>query len=173
MSQELTDLKNSILEGRYEEAIALVDRLQAMSQQAIITTIESSLVIFLANLIKNQVELRLTNAWVAAICESIRQIKKLNFQTEQNAYYIQQQEWQPFLEEAFESAIASASVEIEHGKYNPIHLEKLVDRDKILTLAQDLLLLTYTYSAKELPAAIYRMIANLPGGEEWLLEEKG
>lgn len=32
MTQELTDLRNSILEGRYDDALALVDELEGMSK---------------------------------------------------------------------------------------------------------------------------------------------
>ena len=35
MTQELIDLKNSILKGRYADALAIVDELEGMSKQAI------------------------------------------------------------------------------------------------------------------------------------------
>jgi len=34
MVQEFIDLRNSILEGRYEDALAIVDELEGMSKQA-------------------------------------------------------------------------------------------------------------------------------------------
>ncbi|PIG94955.1 hypothetical protein [Gloeocapsopsis sp. IPPAS B-1203] len=36
MTQELIDLKKSILEGRYADALAIVDELEGMSRQAIL-----------------------------------------------------------------------------------------------------------------------------------------
>lgn len=41
MVQELVNLRSAILEGRYEAALALVDELEGMSQQATIRNIES------------------------------------------------------------------------------------------------------------------------------------
>lgn len=41
MTQELIDLRNSILERRYEDALAIVDELEGMSKQAILRNIES------------------------------------------------------------------------------------------------------------------------------------
>ena len=62
MTQELLDLRNSILEGRYADALAIVDELEGLSRQAILRNIESFLVRLLIHLIKNQVEQRLTNS---------------------------------------------------------------------------------------------------------------
>ncbi len=44
MTQELIDLRTSILEGRYADALAIVDELEGMSKQAILRNIESFLV---------------------------------------------------------------------------------------------------------------------------------
>ena len=63
MTQELIDLRTSILEGRYAEALAIVDELEGMSKQAILRNIESFLVRMLVHLIKNQIEQRLSNSW--------------------------------------------------------------------------------------------------------------
>ena len=63
MTQELIDLRASILEGRYTDALAIVDELEGMSKQAILRNIESFINRMLIHLIKNQVEQRLTNSW--------------------------------------------------------------------------------------------------------------
>ena len=78
MTQELIDLRNSIVEQRYTDALAIVDELEGMSKQAILRNIESFLVRLMIHLIKNQVEQRLTNSWAALIESSILEIKKLN-----------------------------------------------------------------------------------------------
>ncbi len=56
MTQEVTDLRNSILQGRYADALAIVDELEGMSKKAILRQIKSFLNILLIYLIKNQVE---------------------------------------------------------------------------------------------------------------------
>ncbi len=97
MTQELIGLRTSILEGRYADALAIVDELEGMSKQAILRNIESFLVKMLVHLIKNQIEQRLTNYWVASISASLRQIQKLNLKENKTSYYIKQDEWEPFL----------------------------------------------------------------------------
>jgi hypothetical protein len=167
MTQELIDLRTSILEGRYADALAIVDELEGMSKQAILRNIESFLVRMLVHLIKNQIEQCLTNSWVASISDSLRQIQKLNLKENKTSYYIKQDEWEPFLEEAIEAAIRPASVEVLDGAYNSFQLSELVDRTEIIMTAQRLLDLTYEHSAKTLPAIIDENLVQLPGGEEW------
>jgi hypothetical protein len=167
MTQELIDLRTSILEGRYADALAILDELEGMSKQAILRNIESFLVRMLVHLIKNQIEQRLTNSWVASISDSLRQIQKLNLKENKTSYYIKQDEWEPFLEEAIEAAIRPASVEVMDGAYNSFQLSELVDRTEIMMTAQRLLDLTYEYSAKRLPAIIDENLVQLSGGEDW------
>jgi hypothetical protein len=168
MTQELIDLRASILEGRYADALAMIDELEGMSKQAILRNIESFLVMLIIHLIKNKIERRLTNSWVASISDSIRQIKKLNLKDNKTSYYINSDEWQPFLEEAIEAAIRPASIEVLNGRLKPSQLSEMVDRSQILTVAQRLLDLTYEYSAKDLPSIVDTYLADLPGGSDWL-----
>ena len=77
MTQELIDLRNSILQGNYAGALAIIDELEGISKQAILRNIESCLKILLIHLIKNQIEQRLTNSWIASIRNSIREIQKI------------------------------------------------------------------------------------------------
>jgi Domain of unknown function DUF29 len=168
MTQELTDLRTSILEGRYEDALAIVDELEGMSRQAILRNIESFLVRLMVHLIKNQIEQRLTNSWAASISDFIRQIKKLNLKDNKTYYYINVDEWQPFLEEAIEAAINPASVEVVHGRFKPIQISQMLDKLQLAIIAQQLLNLTYEHSAKDLPAIVNSNLAYLPGGEDWL-----
>ena len=67
MTQELVDLRTAILEGRYDEALVIVDDLEFMSRKSIVLNLESYLTRILIHLIKNQVEQRLTNSWAVLI----------------------------------------------------------------------------------------------------------
>ena len=167
MTQELIDLRSSILEGRYDDALLLVDELEGMGRQAILRNIESFLVRMLAHLIKNQLEERLTNSWVASIADSILQIKKLNLKDNKASCYIKIDEWEPFLEEAIEVAIAPASVEVLNGRFSPIQVGEQGDQALLILTSQRLLNLTYQHSTKELPAAITHCLPELSGGQEW------
>ncbi|BAU63110.1 hypothetical protein STA3757_04660 [Stanieria sp. NIES-3757] len=167
MTQELSDLRVSIVEGRYNDAIAIIDDLEEMSKKAIFRNIMSFLIRLMIHLIKNQIELRLTNSWLASISDSVIEIQALNLKDNKKSVYIKLDEWLPYLEEAIERAIRPASVEVMNGKLKPAQISEQIDRDKLIDITLKLLNLTYQYSAKELPTAIDKVLVNLPGGKEW------
>ena len=167
MTQELIDLRASILEGRYEDALALVAELEGMSKKAILRAIKSFVVRMLIHLIKNQVEQRLTNSWSASIRDSLLEIQDLNLKENKTSYYLKLDEWQPLLDSVLEAAIRTASVEVQGGVYSPFQLSEVVDRIQIVEIAQSLLTLTYEHSAELLPAIIDEKLAQLPGGDDW------
>ncbi|TVP55897.1 MAG: DUF29 family protein [Nodularia sp. (in: Bacteria)] len=168
MTQELTDLRNSILQERYADALAIVDELEGMSKKAILRQIKSFLKILLIHLIKNQVEQRLTNSWIASIRNAILEIQDVNLKENKKSYYINQDEWEDFINDVvIESSIADASLEVMNGKYTRSQLSAMLDKNQLLTTAIKFLALTYTYSAKELPAIMDDYLSQLPGGEIW------
>lgn len=167
MTQELVDLRASILEGRYEDALAIVGELEGMSKKAILRAIKSFVVRMLIHLIKNQVEQRLTNSWAASIRDSLLEIQDLNLKDNKNSYYIKSDEWQPLLNSVVEAAIRTASVEVQGGVYSPFQLSEMVDRTQVIETAESLLALMYNHSAEMLPAIIDENLAQLPGGEDW------
>ena len=166
MVQELIDLRNCILEGRNEDALAIVDELEGMSKQATLRNISSFLLILIIHLIKNQVEQRLTNFWAASIANSVRGIKKLNLKDNKTSYYINSSEWESFIEDELEAAIREASREVLEGKLSRAQLNQRVDREQIMAIATGLLSLTYTYSRGEVEDAIDEYLSQLPGGED-------
>ncbi|TAE60152.1 MAG: DUF29 family protein [Nostocales cyanobacterium] len=162
MTQELIDLRNSILQGNYTAALAIVDELEGMSKQANIRQIQSFLKILLIHLIKNHIEKRLTNSWMSSIRNSIREIQKINLKENKKSYYINQDEWGNLIEEeVIEDAIADASLEIMNGKYTRSQLSNIINREEIINTAITFLSLTYTYSAKELPAIMDDYLSQL------------
>jgi hypothetical protein len=169
MTQELWDLRGSILEGRYEDALTIVDELDWMSRKGVLRNIRSFLIRLILHLIKNQVERRLTNSWAASIKGSILEIQDLNLQDNKNSHYIKQDEWDDLLDFAFDAAITPASAEVFGGLHTPKQLETLVDKSEIISTAKAFLDLTYSNSQKSLPAAIDAKLGNLPGGEDWEL----
>ena len=173
MTQELIDLRKSILEGRYVDALVIVDELEGMSKQAILRNIKSYLRILLIHLIKNQVEQRLTSSWANSIRVSIREIKELNLKDNKTSYYIKEDEWEKLLEEEIiEDAIALASEEVLNGSYSQFQLSDLVDRNQIIEISQNLLALTYAHSAKELPTVLAENLIQLSGGKNWIDRQK-
>ena len=170
MTQELIDLRSSILEERYDDALAIVDQLEGMSKQAIIRNIESFLVRLMIHLIKNQIEQGLTNSWTTSISDSIVQIKKLNIKDNKKSYYLNANEWQPYLEAAIKLAIRPASLDVLNGQLKAKQLGEQIDRNQLMETAQNMLNLTYNYPAEDLPDRIDSYLAELPGGEDWLAD---
>jgi len=167
MTQELIDLRTSILEGRYVDALAIVDELEGMSKQSILANIQSFLDRMMMHLIKNQVEQRLTNSWAASIADSIIRIKRLNTKENKTSYYLKADEWDEIIEESLNAAIIAASVEVFNGELSPTQLSELVDRTKVINNTKTLLGLIYVHSARELPDMIPNYLAQLPAGEDW------
>ncbi len=169
MTQELIELRNYILAENYTDALAIVDELEGMSKQAILRTIKSFVRILLIHLIKSKIEQRLTNSWATSIRNSIREIKDVNLKDNKKSYYVNQEEWDNWIEEEIiEDAIASASEEVFNGKYSQFELSEMVNRNQIIEIAKRFLDLTYSHSAKELPKVVAETLIQLPGGEDWI-----
>ena len=169
MTQELIELRNSILEERYQDALEIVNELESMSKEDKLNKIKSFLIRLMIHLIKNQVEQRLTNSWVASISDSIIQIQSVNIKDNKKSNYVKSGEWEIMLKEAIAAAIRPASVEIKGGKLRPAQITQIIDRDSLIQIAETLLELTYTNCAIVLPEIIDTYLAQLPGGEDWLL----
>ncbi len=172
MTQELIDLRNSILEQRYTDALAIVDELEGMSKQGILRNIESFLLRLMIHLIKNQVEQRLTNSWAASIESSILEIKKLNLKENKKSYYLNIDEWVEILEDTIELAIRPASLEIINGKLSRQQLSQMLNKPQLILTATELINFTYNYQIRELPDIIDGYLGNLPGGEDWNLGKR-
>ncbi|MEY3866799.1 MAG: hypothetical protein RLZZ338_690 [Cyanobacteriota bacterium] len=172
MTQELMDLKTSIQEGRYADALLIVDELEGMSKQAILRNIKAFLKILLIHLIKNQVEKRLTGSWASSIRNSVLEIKDLNIKGNKTSYYVNQDEWEIFIESQLMAAIADASEEVMNGIYNELELAEKIDRSQLLQITMALLNLTYQHSVKDLPVILGDYLLTLPGGEEWRNKRK-
>jgi Domain of unknown function DUF29 len=167
MTQELTALRYSILDGRYDDALAILDELDGMSKKATLRAIKSFVVRLLVHLIKNQIEKRLTNSWAASISHSIIEIQDLNLKENKRYYYINIDEWDSLLEDEFDPAIDAASVEVLGGNSTPFQLLNMVNKTEIILTAKKLLNLTYEHSPKTLTGIIRQHLAELPGGKNW------
>ncbi len=167
MTQQLMDLRNSLLDGRYEDAITLLDCLEASNRRTMLHQIEHNLVRFVLPLIQNQIEQQVTNTLIADLWQSIRNIQKLNRGDSQPAHYISEDEWAPYIEEAIEDAIRPAAALVCGGIYSPSTLSEQLDRTLVTLMAQDFLRLTYTNSTKKLSELVDKRIKQLPGGEKY------
>lgn len=167
MIQELVDLKAFIVAGRYEDALEIADNLGEMGKQGILRNIALFLRRLMIHLMKNQIEERLTNGWVASISDSILEIQGLNRKGNQKSYYINADEWEPYLKIATERSIRPASAEIFNGELKPQQIVQIINKETLMNFAQTLLNLTYDYSEEDLLELIDQHLAELPGAADW------
>jgi hypothetical protein len=166
--EELETLRTHIVEQRYTAALELIDEIEEMSRKAILDAIQSFLERLLLHLIKNDIEQRLTNSWAASLRDSLLQIRKRNLRDSRStSWYIRRDEWADRLDEAYEVAIADASVEVMDGMFTPFDLHDKADREQVLARAKQLLDLLYNHAHKDLPMIINEHLSHLPGGREW------
>jgi Domain of unknown function DUF29 len=161
MTQELIDLRQSILDGRYQDALDIIDELEGMSKQAILRNIESYLVRLLIHLIKIQIEKRTTKSWRSSIANSIIRIKKLNLKDNKKSYYIDPGEWQEYIAEALNPALNEACIEVKEGIFDYKQLKKEIQKKQLFDWANYLLDLTYKNSTEQLSEMTLEYLESL------------
>ncbi|HNB71326.1 MAG TPA: DUF29 family protein [Acidobacteriota bacterium] len=164
--EELAILKKHILEGRYTDALAVVEDLEGMSRKAILMTIKSFLTRLVSHLIKNDAEQRLTNSWSGSIRNSIVQIQGWNVMGNHTGHYVHADDWRELLENVWDTALDEAALEVNGGRHSPLQLAEMIDQEAIFQRAQHLLSLTFTESTRDLPRRLRDEMKNLPGGGE-------
>ena len=87
-----------------------------------------------------------------------KSLSKLNLKGNQSSYYISQGEWRSFIEEAVEEALLPASLDIFEGSLNADELSDRLDSDRLFSLAENLLNLTYDYPRRELRQKIEKIL---------------
>ena len=145
MTQELIELRKAIVHYDYQKALEIVNDLEIMSREDKIQKIESYLVVLLVHLLKIQVEKRITNSWRASVLNALLQIQKTNRMGNKKTPYIKSDEWQSYIEEVLPFVYLGASTEarIDGREIDDVELEAIVDNDSLITLAHNLLFLTY------------------------------
>ena len=133
--EELYELRKYIETGKYQEALLLLDEMEDMSQDDKINRISSFMEVLLVHLIKQAAEKKTTRSWEVSIRHTLRQIVKINKRRKAGGWYLTTQELRAALEETYESALDSASLETLAGQYTDEELDSLVDRTAITTLA--------------------------------------
>ena len=133
--EELYELRKYIETGKYQEALLLVDEMEDMSRDDKINRISSFMEVLLVHLIKQAAEKKTTRSWEVSIRHALRQMVKINKRRKAGGWYLTAQELRAALEETYESALDSASLETLAGQYTAEELDSLVARTEITTLA--------------------------------------
>lgn len=141
--EELLELKALLLKGDIKGSLAIVEELEDMSKNGIISTIRSYAVILLLHLIKQQAENRTTRSWDVSIRNSVREIQRQNKRRNAAGYYLSDEELTETLNDAYLNALDAASLEVESGRYQSEQIEAIIDKNKLIS---DAFLLIKTFS---------------------------
>jgi len=131
--EELLELKALLLKGDIKGSLAIVEELEDMSKNGIISTIRSYAVILLLHLIKQQVEKRTTRSWDVSIRNSVREIQRQNKRRKAAGYYLSDEELTDTLNDAYLNALDAASLEVEAGRYQSEQIEAIIDKNKLIS----------------------------------------
>ena len=131
--EELLELKALLLKGDIKGSLAIVEELEDMSKNGIISTIRSYAVILLLHLIKQQAENRTTRSWDVSIRNSVREIQRQNKRRKAAGYYLSDEELTDTLNDAYLNALDAASLEVELGRYQSEQLEAIIDKNKLIS----------------------------------------
>lgn len=142
--EELLELKALLLKGDIKGSLAIIEDLEDMGKNAIISTIRIYAVILLLHLIKQQAEKRTTRSWDVSIRNSVRQIQRQNKCRNAAEYYLSDEELTDTLNDAYLNALDAASLEVESGRYQSEQIEAIIDKSKLIS---DAFLLIKTVSS--------------------------
>ena len=156
--EELLELKALLLKGDIKGSLAIVEDLEDMSKNGIISTIRGYAVILLLHLIKQQAENRTTRSWDVSIRNSVREIQRQNKRRKAAGYYLSDEELTDTLNDAYLNALNAASLEVESGRYQSEKLEAIIDKNKLISDAFLLIKNVSPYSLGEHP--IYAISIN-------------
>ena len=146
--EEILELKNCLLNQKYDRAFAIVEDLEAMGRQDKINNLEYFLTILLIYLIKIQVEKRITRSWKNVIINSLLAIQKRN-RLGDKSHYIKPGDWVENILNCKNEAVLDAAKETFEGiEYR--ELKELVDFDELISSSKSLLSLTYKHSSEEI-----------------------
>ncbi len=144
--EEILELKQLLLQGDIKGALVIAEEIAEMSKKDIINNIYSFAVVLLLHLIKQKVENRTTRSWDTSIRNSVRNIRRLNKRLKSNGFYLNLEELQETLVEAYSAALDDAALEVCEGIYEVRELKTMVKEDDIIASA--LALITSTESTE-------------------------
>ncbi|GCA95506.1 DUF29 family protein [Microcystis aeruginosa] len=139
--EELLELKNLLLAGNIPDALLLVEEMTEMSKDDKLNKIFSFSIIVLLHLIKQQAEKRSTRSWETSISNSVRQIQRINQRRKTGGNYLTPEELKETLDDAYFSALRQAALEAFEGIYQPEEIEAMIDKNKIINQALELILI--------------------------------
>jgi hypothetical protein len=138
--EELLELRELVITGNLEAALNLIDELEEMSKEDKINKIYSYCVILLVHLIKQHSEKRTTNSWDVSIRNATDAIIRVNKRRKAGGYYLNKEELEDILLQAYDRALDNAALEAFGGIYDGLTLKNMIDQELIIKEALNLIL---------------------------------
>ena len=133
--EELEALRRYIESGDLNGALAVLDEMEAMSQEDKMNRVRSYLVVLLMHLIKESIAQRTTRSWQNSIRLALHQIEHHNKRRKAGGYYVPAEDMPQLVAEAMETAIIAASTEVLDGTLSPEEVEERIDRGALVAQA--------------------------------------
>lgn len=137
--EEILELRKSIQEGRYSDALHIIDELEEMAKDDKLDKIFSYMQILLIHLIKQNAEERTTRSWDNSIKYSLYQIERVNKRRKEGGIYMKPDELFENLSEAFGLSLDQAAEKAFGGIYTSNQLLERIDKNKILANAMQMI----------------------------------
>jgi len=138
--EELLELKTLLVEGNVSDALVLVEEMTEMSKDDKINKVSSYAKILLLHLIKQQAEKRSTRSWDLFIENSVDEIQKTNRRRKAKGNYLSTEELKEALEDSYRVALSKAAAEAFEGRYSREELAQMIDYDRLVTDALNLVI---------------------------------
>jgi hypothetical protein len=130
--EELLTLREYLKNGRFEDALLLIDELEEMSREDKLNKIYSHAVVLLVHLMKRQAERRTNRSWDLSIYQAADQIKRTNRRQKSGGWYANRDELQSVMEDAFDLALRRAAFEAFEGQYSEKEFGARINKSAIL-----------------------------------------
>jgi len=144
MSEELEQLRRYLETGQLEAAFGLLDEMDEMSRDDKLHKIQSYMHVLLVHLLKQAAERRTTPSWERSIRNALFWIPRINRRRKAGGWYIVTDELQEALADVYEPALDSAAAEALDGEHTAASLDALVDRDRLLAQAYEMIIAAHT-----------------------------
>ena len=136
---ELLELRQAITDGRYSDALHIVDELDEMAKDDKTDKVFSYMQILLIHLIKQHAEQRTTRSWDASIQHAVYQINRVNKRRKAGGCYMSNDELLETLHESFTLALTQAALEAFGGVYSDEELVHKIDKNSLIAEAMRLI----------------------------------
>ncbi|NJO15587.1 MAG: DUF29 domain-containing protein [Thioploca sp.] len=129
--EELLELRAAIEQQRYTDALLLLGEMEEMSREDKIHKVRSYVIILLIHLIKQSAEERTTRFWECSIANAAEEIQYINKRRKSGGYYLDWEQLNEVIAEAYPSALRKVALEAFEGQYSTEQLAKQINQTAI------------------------------------------